>query len=119
MTPSASNPDDDREAWDRLFQGRTERRLAPPYKLGVRLDPEFGNLISVTISQMPDETTRKLWFETELCPICGGSTAGAARIAASLTLRFDSGMEYGQCVWAHPACFESCPDTGVEARIPW
>jgi hypothetical protein len=119
MTISAATSEDDREEWDRLWSGRTQRQLRPPFSLGVRLDPTFGDLASVTISQAPAEVLKRLWFETPLCPICGGSTIDAPRLVAQINLTFESGIRYGQCVWAHIACFESCPDTGMPAPIPW
>jgi hypothetical protein len=111
--------DDDREAWDRSWSDQTQCQLRPPYNLGVTLDLRFGSLTSVTISRAPAAVIDRLWFETPLCPVCGGSTVGVPRLAALLNLAFDCGIAYGQSVWAHVDCFESCPDTGVSARIPW
>jgi hypothetical protein len=119
MTAAEDTPDDHRAEWDGLWTGRTQRQLRPPYNLGVALDSQFGALTSVTISEAPAEVIDRLWFETQLCPVCGKSTAGVPRLAASLNLTFDCGISYGQTVWAHVACFESCPDTGLPAPIPW
>jgi hypothetical protein len=119
MAASRATSDDNREEWDRLWSGRNQRQLRPPYNLGVKLDPRFGKMTSVTISKAPAEVIDRLWFETPLCPVCGGSTVGVPRLAAKLNLAFDRGISYGQIVWAHLACFESCPDTVVPACIPW
>jgi hypothetical protein len=124
MTTSAVTSDDDRGEWDRLWSGRTQRQIRPPIILGVRLDPTFGDLESVTIAQAPVEIleqlgAERLGIETPLCPICGGTTISAPRLFATLNLAFKSGIQYGQCVWVHVACFNSCPDTGVPAPIPW
>jgi hypothetical protein len=119
MTGCRADSDDSREEWDRLWSGRTERELRPPYKLGVRLDRRFGELVDVTISEAPAEVVDRLYFESATCPICGRPTSVASRLPASLNLTFANGIQVGQCVWAHPDCFERCPDTGLPAGIPW
>jgi hypothetical protein len=98
MTMSAGAREDDRVEWDRLWSGRTARQLRRPFNLGVRIDPRFGDLVSVTIAQAPAELWNRLWFETPLCPICGESSLTAPRLAAQLTLAFASGFVYGLSV---------------------
>jgi hypothetical protein len=110
---------DDRDEWNRLWSGRIQRQVLPPYKISVTPDPRFGKLTSVTISEAPADVVDPRWFETPLCPICGGSTVDTPRLAASLHFAFDRGVSYAQIVWAHIACFDTCPDTGVPAPIPW
>ena len=119
MAAPEATSDDDREEWDRLWSGRTQCQLRPPYNLGVRLDSRFGGLVSVTVSQVPVEVLDRLWFETQLCPVCGVLTVGAPRLAVQLNLVFESGLRLGQCAWVHTGCFESCPDTGMPSPIPW
>jgi hypothetical protein len=124
MMATTATSDDDREEWNRLWSGRTQRRLESPIFLGVRPDPTFGELESVTIAEAPAEAlerpgAERLWIETPQCPICGLTTVGAPRLFATLNLAFKSGIRYGQCVWAHPDCLDSCADTGMPAPIPW
>ena len=119
MTTSVATSEDDREEWDRLWSGRTQRQLRPPFNLGVRLDPTFGDLVSVTISQAPAEVLERLWFETPLCPICGESTIGAPRLVAKINLTFESGIRYGQCVWRISLVSRVARTPGMPAPIPW
>ena len=125
MTTSASAWDDDREEWNLLWSGKTQLEIRSPILFGVELDPTLGDLESATISQAPAEVVERLgasWLvgaEKPLCPICGGTTIDTPRLVAKLNLSFRCGLQYGQGVWAHIACFESCSDTGVPAPIPW
>jgi hypothetical protein len=125
MSTPASTRDDDPEEWHRLWSGKTQRQIQPPILFGVSLDPRLGAVECVTVSQAPEEFLELLesrWLvgaETPLCPICGATTIGTPRLFASLHLSFECGLKYGQCVCVHPACFESCVDTGMPAPIPW
>src|SRR5215831_11296536 len=100
MTTDAATLDDDREEWDRLWSGRTQRQVRPPLNLGPWLDPTLGELESVTIARGPDEIleaygVERLGIETPLCPICGGTTIGGPRLFASLNLTFKNRIRYG------------------------
>jgi hypothetical protein len=76
-------------------------------------------LQAVTIADDPPEFAALVYRVSEICPVCDESTAGHVRIGASLDVTFESGLNFGMGVWVHPACFESCADTGIPARIPW
>jgi hypothetical protein len=76
-------------------------------------------LKSVTIADDPPEFSARVWRDSEICPVCGESTAGCVRIGATLGLTFENGLRLGWGVWVHPSCFERCADTGISAGIPW
>jgi hypothetical protein len=110
-----------REEWDRDWRVMPHRRLSSPPKTGLSSNAlgRFGNPISFTISQDPPQFCDRVWRESECCPICGERTSGEARLAASLHPGWASGLTVGIGVWVHRTCFESCPDTGENAPIPW
>jgi hypothetical protein len=111
----------DREEWDRLWSARTQRLLPGECKLNLS-DAAGGlrrKLVSVTITDEPPEFAARLWRGSEVCPVCGESTAGCNRVAANLDVIFEGGVTFGVGVWAHQVCFEKCPDTGIPSRIPW
>ena len=90
--------------------------LAPP-KIGIA--GEFGDPVSVTISQNPEEFSDKFWRESEVCPVCGETTAASPRLSANLYPTFSNGLSFGMGVWVHSACFYNCPDSGEPAPVPW
>jgi hypothetical protein len=112
---------EDRTAWDQAWRAMPHRRLESPPRIEFNrgfLD-QFGDLVSVTISLDPPEYSERAWRESESCPVCGDTTAGAERLPATLYPNFASGRSYGLGVWVHRACFENCRDTGEPAPIPW
>ena len=111
----------DREEWDRIWRAMPHRRLTSPPKAGLGGDAlgRFGEPVSCTISQDPPLFRDRAWRESERCPICGERTSGKERLPASLHPRWASGLSVGLGVWVHRICFESCPDTGEPAPIPW
>lgn len=110
---------DDREEWDRIWGTVTQHRLPPGIQLDLGDDQAFGRVGSVAISEDPPQFSDRVWRETAVCPVCGCSTVGMQRVAATVHLAFDSGFQLGKGVWVHRSCFESCPDTGQPAPIPW
>jgi hypothetical protein len=109
----------DREEWDRLWGARTQRLLPGPCRLDVGRQWPHQKLTAVTIADDPPEFAARVCRGSEDCPVCGRSTAGCARVPASLDVTFEDGLSLGIGVWAHESCFDSCSDTGVPARIPW
>lgn len=109
----------DREEWDRLWSGRTQRLLPGACKLNLGHHFAALQLARATITDDPPEVAGLVSRGSEVCPICGESTAGDARVAALLDVTFANGLGFGMGVWAHHACFEACSDTGLPARIPW
>jgi ribosomal protein L37AE/L43A len=94
--------------------------LSPP-KVGVSRDliDRFGAVVVATISRCPPRYVERVWRESDSCPICGETTAGADRLAASLFPTLASGFRYGVGIWVHRTCFETCDDTAEPAPIPW
>ncbi|MCI0742676.1 MAG: hypothetical protein L0Y72_26885 [Gemmataceae bacterium] len=93
------SPDDYREEWDRRWGAKTQR-VRPA---GCNLDLshfQFGNVSSVTISADPVEFADRVWRESELCPVCGKSTASQPRVAATLNVCAEIGLKLGIGVWA-------------------
>lgn len=114
---------DDRAEWDRLWGARTLRRL--PGECRLALPAPSSN--ATTLAPDPVEFADRVPRESEVCPVCGQSTAGSVRVAASLTVEWtlpadypaDRKLSYLLGVWVHQFCFDCCPDTGQPAGIPW
>jgi hypothetical protein len=124
MTPHrrtfGSSDSDNRAEWNRAWASMPHRRLiSPGFGIGRDLISRFGNPISGTISQDPPPFAEGVWRESELCPICGNSTTGADRTAATIHRTWANGFRVGIGVWAHRACFEGCPVAGGPAPKPW
>jgi hypothetical protein len=112
---------DDRTKWNRAWAEMPCRRLTSPPGFGVDCDllSGFGEPISGAISEDPPQFRDRVWRESERCPICGGSTVGVDRLAATIHPRWPNGLRVGIGVWVHPACFERCPMADEPAPIPW
>jgi hypothetical protein len=119
--PIMATENDDRTAWDRAWASMPHRRLLAPPKVAVSdsFVASFGKIVSVTISADPAAYSEKNWRQSEVCPVCGTTTAGKDRLAASLHPTFENGFSYGLGVWVHPSCFENCPDAEEPTPIPW
>jgi len=113
--------DEGREGWDRAWRGGPQRGLPGPPEVGVDGDllRRFGEPTSVTVSEDPPEFADRVWRASERCPVCGRTTAGSARVAASLNLTGARGRCVGVGVWVHRACFEACPVVEGPAPVPW
>src|SRR5262245_21884507 len=121
MTAEQGDDPDDRAEWDRLWSSTTQRSLPSVPKVGVKLSIGSSpvTVVEVTISADPNEFSDRVWRQSDVCPVCGQSTAGETRLATSLDVILENGLMYGVGVWTHRSCFERCPDTGVPAPIPW
>jgi len=88
-------------------------------------DWRFLKVQSATIADNPPEFAARVWRASEICPVCGETTTGCVRVAASLDVTFEKlvslarGFSYLIGVWVHQLCFERCADTGRPASIPW
>ena len=109
----------DRDEWNRLWRARTQRLLPYGCQLNLGRQGSSQGLTAVTIAENPPEFAELVFRDSDICPICGESTADCARVAASLDLTFEAGLNFGMGVWAHRECFEACSDTGEPARVPW
>ncbi len=112
---------DERWAWDRAWASMPHRRLLaiPKVADAEAFALEFRAMVSATISLVPAEYSDKPWRPTDTCPVCGATTLGMDRLAATLHPKFASGLSYGLGVWVHPLCFEKCPETEEPTPIPW
>ncbi len=115
-TASALDLTEDRSEWDRASRAAPHRRLNTPLKIEIEgvqyLHTEWGLPISITVSLNPPEFADRVGRESDLCPVCGLTTDGLARLPASLYPTFANGHGIGFGVWVHPSCFETCPDAG-------
>src|SRR6516162_108298 len=98
----------DRAEWDRLWSARTQRLLTGKCKLDVSRHFPSEKVKSVTIADDPTEFAARVHRVSEICPVCGETTAGQVRLGASLEVTIDRGLSLGMGVWVHPACFERC-----------
>ncbi len=117
--------DPDPIAWERAWRAMPHHRpLSPPsIDVGEGLNGHFGAVVGVTISLVPPEYSQlshnRLGPESETCAVCGHDTSAPTRIPAMLNTAFERGFRYGMGVWVHRSCFESCPEDGEPAPIPW
>ncbi|HZS07960.1 MAG TPA: hypothetical protein VFD58_24210 [Blastocatellia bacterium] len=120
LTFDASDFEDRRE-WNRAWGNQSHRHLNTPLKIDLTNDlSRAGSVISATISEDPPEFSDRAFRQSDECPVCGRTTVGMSRRAASVHPEFENGLRnisFG--VWVHNDCFESCPDTGRPAPIPW
>ena len=116
---------DDRKEWDHAWGSQRHRRIDTPVTIDVKSNLSkdtlsFGRVVSATISEDPAEFSDQVLRENDECPICGQTTIGMKRCAASLHPEFENGISnisFG--VWAHVKCLDSCPDIDGPAPIPW
>jgi hypothetical protein len=110
----------DRHEWDLAWASMPHRRLLTPPTIDVTGHlPGCGEVVSATISEDPPQFSKKAWRPSDTCPLCGAATMGTERLPATLHPGFANGLNYGLGVWVHRSCFESCPDTGKPAPVPW
>lgn len=110
----------DRVEWDRAWSSRPHRRLDTPLRIDVTSGLQLGRVVSVTISEDPPEFSDRVLRPFDECPVCGQTTVGKSRRASSVHPVFENGISNISIgAWVHIDCFESCPDTGEPAPIPW
>ena len=111
---------DDRVEWDRAWSSQSHRRLETLLNIDVTSGLPVGKVVSVNISEDPPEFSDRGFRQSDECPVCGRMTVGMPRRAASVHPKFESSLiNISIGVWVHDKCFESCPDTGEPAPIPW
>jgi SAM-dependent methyltransferase len=117
----------DREESDRLWSKRTLRLLPGACQLDLSRWSGSLKVKAVAISDDPPEFSHPVHRDSELCPVCGKSTAGGLRLGGSLAVEYERPTDWPfQCepiiclgVWVHPSCFEGCQDTGRPGPMPW
>jgi hypothetical protein len=111
---------EDRAEWDCAWSSQSHRRLDTPLKIDLTSDLRLGKIVSATISEDPPEFSDQGFRQCDECPICGQTTVGMLRRAASVHPEFETGISnLSLGVWVHNECFEQCPETGEPAPIPW
>ena len=108
----------DRPEWDQAWASMPHRRLPTKPKVALA-SSGCGEVVSATISEDPPQFSNKAWRQSEDCPVCGATTAGAQRLPASLHPTFADGLSCGLGVWVHRSCFECCPNADEPTPIPW
>jgi hypothetical protein len=97
------------------------RRLQdqPKIDVGDSIRSRFGEPVTATISEDPSQYSDQNRRKNETCPVCGETTEGTKRKAATLHPRFKNSFSYGLGVWVHEECFERCPDANEPTPVPW
>jgi hypothetical protein len=117
--------EDDREQWDHAWSIQRHYYIKTPLKTNVAEalsggNLSFGRVLSATISEDPSAYSDRVLRDSDNCPLCGQSTNGMNRVAASLHPEFESGVRNISIgVWVHKECIETCPVIDGPAPIPW
>jgi hypothetical protein len=99
-------------AYEAAWKARLDRRLPDGCKLDLSDYPAAGSAITVAVD--PPEHSERVWRGSEVCPVCGLTTAGDdSRVGVTV----DAGVMIG--AWAHHECLGRCEVIGPAARIPW
>ncbi len=106
------------EEWESAWRARLDR-LPNGCKVDVAASWPHAAVASVTVSASPPEFADRVWCESDVCPVCGGSTAGQPRCKASLDVQFADGFGLFVGAWAHAGCLDAGPVVGPAAHVPW
>jgi len=111
--------DDDRSKWDEAWRKAEVRTVTALADVHIEPGLEVGEILSATISTVPDEFRSKIYIQSSDCALCGRSTSEEDFLLASLNPVFEkiNGLAFG--VRAHHQCFESLPVSDEPAPIPW
>lgn len=81
---------------------------------------DYGRPLSATISSVPTEYRERLYFPTDICPVCRNLTVGEAGVrAANLGIDFERVQHLGCSIWIHEQCFQQLPMSAKPPPIPW
>jgi len=114
----------DREEWDRVWAAMEVRKLEPS-DLHVEMIhtlialPELGEVLSVTISEVPQQYVEGSYFSTESCVLCSSPTLHKDRRPVSVNPAFDRIKGISAFAWVHPECFEKLERSSDPPPIPW
>lgn len=111
----------DRTEWDRVWGSRPVRRLPGPVRIAVAQgdSAEVGMPVHVDIAVDPHQFEETVVRQTDVCPVCGESTANGGRIAVSIYPEFENGISYGLGAWAHESCLATCELVPGVKHVPW
>lgn len=83
-----------------------------------RLDA--GRVQSMTVSLVPTEYVERLYFSSDVCPLCEQRTeSDPNRIPASINPKFEKNIGVTASVWLHHQCYEVLPSSDQHPPIPW
>ena len=116
--------DDDDPEWQGILakvetacRGITRRKLVRTP--AIRLKSSLGSPLRVCVARDPNEIDELLAPNRHAaCAICGSSTEGMERLAASIEPQFQNNMSYIESVWVHLACYDECTDTREQRGAP-
>jgi len=116
--------DDDDPEWQSILakvetacRGIMRRQLirAP----AIRFKGSLGSPLRVCVARDPIEIDQLLAPKRRsACAICGNSTDGTERLAASIEPQFSNNMSYIESVWVHLACYNECTETHEQRGAP-
>lgn len=115
---------EDHDLWVRAWSSMPSRRLLQlPKRIDLRGGlprDQFGELVSVTITEVPTQFLDWLGVGSETCLVCDQSTVGSDRLLVSVLPTFACDFAFIRgAVWVHAACFARCPGTGEPGPVPW
>jgi hypothetical protein len=111
----------DRREWDRAWSAMPVRLMPRPPEFGMCGDfvRAWGQPVSLTISENPQQFHHWAPRDSDRCPVCGTDTRNANRLPATLSPHWGNGLNLGIGVWVHRLCFESCAPEAGPAPVPW
>jgi len=111
--------DDDRSTWDEAWKKAEVRTVTALRDVHIKIDLYVGEILSATISTVPDEYRTKIYITSSDCALCGRSTSEDDFLLASLNPVFEKikGLAFG--VRAHHQCFAYLPLSDEHPPIPW
>jgi hypothetical protein len=115
--------EEDRTEWDRAWSSMPNRRILDVTKgdFEKMLGGKAGDILTVTICEVPKQFADKLYIENALCPVCGESTENdSSRVVASVSPSFVNFIRgIGAAAWVHQKCLDMCPLIDEPTPIPW
>ncbi|MBP6211981.1 MAG: hypothetical protein KA447_02990 [Pyrinomonadaceae bacterium] len=111
--------DDDRSKWDEAWKKAEVRTVTAPQDVHIKTGLDVGEILSATISTVPEEYRSNVYIQSDDCALCGLSTSDEDFLLANLNPVFDKIGGLGFGVRAHHQCFESLPLSDEHPPIPW
>lgn len=111
--------DDDRLKWDEAWKKAEVRTVTARQDVHLKSGLDVGELVSATISTVPEEYRSNVYIQSNDCVMCGQSTSDDDSLVANLNPVFERITGLGFGVRAHQRCFESLPLSDEHPPIPW
>lgn len=81
---------------------------------------DVGEVVTVTIAQVPNKYLEKVYIAIPVCPICREPTNDENdRIVVSVNPTFTNISNLGYGSNAHRKCFDDCPLIDEPTPVPW